>query len=161
MTNMEEREKRAKTKATIVTGIMALIMWGMLFVALGIPTTIVEKVCAAITFFIVGFMCYLFYILFIQIFSVDEKLKESKRFAERVLSSKVQTEVVPIENSEKDEFICGLTNIAKFYAIITEEDKIKISVKFNNENKLRKLRTISKEYFREDWKLPEESKIRK
>lgn len=161
MTNMEKQEKRAKTKATIVAGIMALIMWVVLFVALGIPTTIVDKVCTAITFFIVGFMCYLVYRLFIIIFSDDEKWKESKKFAERVLSSKVQTEVVPIENSVNDEFICGLTNIAKFYAIIIEEDKIKISVKFNNENELRKLKTMSKEYFRRSWRLPEESKIRK
>lgn len=159
MTNMKEWEKTAKTKSAIVSGILAVITFVIVFLALGIPTSIVEIVCNSIAYFFMGGMFYLLYRVFIIVCIEDEEYKESERFAERVLSSKVQTEVVPIENSVNDEFICGLTNIAKFYAIIIEEDKIKISVKFNNENELRKLKTMSKGYFRRSWRLPEESKI--
>lgn len=162
MTNMEERKKKVKAKARITTTIVALIMFVMLLVSLGIPTSILEIVIESITYFLMGLLMYGCYRLMFFVFDDEDERKESKKFAESVLSSKVQTEVLPIKNNSEDEkFIFGLTNIAKFYAIINEKDKIQISVKFDNENELRKQKTISKEFFQKDYKLPDDTKVRK
>jgi len=160
MTKIEKRKKRVKNKAAVVTGSMALVTFIVFLVLLGIPTSVTEIVCNSIVFFMLGLIFYCTYRVLIIAFDREEDANESKEFAESVLSSKVQTEVIHIgDGSEEREFICGLTNIAKFYAIVNEKDKIQINVKFNNENKFRKLKTVDKAYFIEGWKLPEKSKI--
>lgn len=152
MDGMKEWEKRAKTKAKKITIILSVLTFICFFVMLGIPKSTLDIVVNSSAFFILGLICYFEYKILVIIFYDEEKGKESKKFAESVLASKIQTEVVPIEGGVA-EFITGLTNIAKFYAIINEKDEIQISVKFNNENKLRKLETIPKEIFQKRYEL--------
>lgn len=158
MTKMEEREKRVKAKSTKITVIMGLIAIIVIQVALGIPTGTLEIVVNAISFFLLGLLFYLMYRLLIIAFNQQEDSNESREFAESVLSPQIQTEVIPIKTSEDREFICGLTDIAKFYAIINEEDKIQISVKFNNEDKLRKTEIMPKYIFKRYYRMPDKIK---
>lgn len=160
MTRMKEWEKRAKAKAKKITIILSVLTFICFFVMLGIPKSTLDIVVNSSVFFLWGLICYCAYKIFVIICYSEEEGKESKKFAESVLTSKIQTEVVPIEG-RKSEFITDLTNIAKFYAIINEKDEIQISVKFNNENELRKLETITKELFKNQYQLPSKKKIRK
>lgn len=158
MTKMEEREKRVKAKSTKITVIMSLIAIIVIQVALGMPTSMPEIVINAIVFFMIGMIVYAGYMALIAIFNQQEDSNESKEFVESVLSSQGQTEVIPIKTSKDREFICGLTDIAKFYAIINEEDEIQISVKFNNEDKLRKKEIMPKYIFKKYYRMPDKIK---
>ena len=149
---MKERENKVKIKATKCT----IIVDGIILVILLLDQCM--HPCSAVmqTILILLLMIFITWLVFkvsLLVFSLDENEEENKQFVESVLSSQGYTEVIPIKPSEYEEFICGLTNIAKFYAIIDEEDKVEISVKFNNENEFRKLESFSKEYFKEYYKL--------
>lgn len=72
----------------------------------------------------------------------------SVNFVNEFLSVEKYIEVVPIKASNYNTFILHLTEISKFYAIISEEDnKVIISVIFNNEKEGRFFESISKEFF--------------
>lgn len=81
--------------------------------------------------------------------------KRSIIYANSKLSAEEFLEVKP-NPSKYEDFIVGLQEIAKFYAIIREEDDlIEIHVKFDFEEKSRKFENISKEYFYSCYELKE------
>lgn len=148
---MKKRENKVKIKATKCTIIIDVIVLLILLLDQFMhPSSAVMQTILILSLMI--FITWLVFKVSLVAFSLDEN-EENKQFVESVLSSQEYTEVIPIKPSEYEEFICGLTDIAKFYAIIDEEDKVKISVKFNNENEFRMLESFSKEYFKEYYKL--------
>lgn len=154
---MKERNKKIKEKATKTTMIVDIIL---LIILLFDQFTkkwngsILEIASLVIIVLMMTFITWTVFKISTKLFNQDEDEKESKQLVESVLSSQKYIEVIPIKASIYEEFICGLTDIAKFYAIIDEKDKVKISVKFKNENQLRNFETLDKEYFKKYYKLP-------
>lgn len=157
---MEKRRVDARTKAKRYTIFLEVVLlFGWLFL-LGYQGTNVYQATINITNIIisiifVGFMILVYkkvYILFLRECENVEKIEESKKYVEDNLSTKVYKEVLPIKAYKHEEFILGLINKAKFYAII-KDDVVSINLKFNDEKDLRFLEYISKGYFNFYYKL--------
>ena len=153
---MEERNKRIKnkaTKCTVIVDVIILVTFLLDWFIHPSSSNTMQIIALVVIILLMIFITLLVFKASLVAFDFDEKEKESRQFAESVLSSQEYTEVIPIKVSEHEEFICGLTDIAKFYAIINEDNKVKISVKFNNEKEFRPLESFSKVYFKEYYKL--------
>lgn len=85
-----------------------------------------------------------------SIFNCDFDRLSSVTLVNNALSSQKYTEVIPIHSARKHTyFFASLTNIAKFYAILSNESSttVTIYVLLNNEKEFRFLESIIKEHF--------------
>ena len=85
-------------------------------------------------------------------------IKETEEYSNsRVLAELYLTEsrkVIPIKAKKYPKFIFGLRNKAEFYAVLNRKsNKVKITIKFNNEEEITEFEEIDKEFFTEYYKL--------
>ena len=150
---MEERKKKVRAKAakwTVIIDFIFLLILLWNFSKLNIIVLVLEIP-------IIAFANWVGFTMLEMVFNEYEIQEESKQFAESVLSDEHAVEVIPISTKTYEEFICGLTDIAKFYAVINENDEIEISVKFSNEEDLRYFESLDKSYFSRYYKLPDKT----
>lgn len=91
-------------------------------------------------------------------FEQSEYAKRSIAYTNAYLSADrtVEVKLNPYKNTN---FMMGLQDIAKFYAIIREEDDlVEIYIKFNFEEEERKYEDVRKEFFYDYYSILEENK---
>lgn len=93
--------------------------------------------------------------IFYMEFNAEFDRLSSVKFVAMYLSSKAYTEVIPIPTTthEYSYFFISLADIAKFYAIISDESTVDVYLKFNTEEKYRSMEKISIEYFSSYYKI--------
>lgn len=159
---MEERNKKVRNKVIVNIIFVDLFLLGALMLAVPYKQVInFSGIKRVITIVLVVF--YLSAVIWgniklfkalIQEYNTEEK---DKILVQNNLSTERYVEVIPIQSDEYENFILGLTDIAKFYAVINdEEENVEIMVKFNNEEKYRLLEKIATEYFSYYYKLKQE-----
>lgn len=168
MMNLEEREKRAKVKArkmVIFSDIIILAIWifSIVMTIGGEPINNKNAVIAIIfAHFMIAISCIVCMIVLhkkvlkvaIQSFIEQEEMNDSKKTIQNKLSTDKYVEVLPIKADKHEDFILGITDRAQIYAIINEKDNIiSISIKFNDEEKLRHWENIYGEYFNKYYKI--------
>ena len=145
---MEERNKKVKIKVIRTVVIYDLVVLGMSLLMLQPGNNIINILCI-ILILIVMIICNFIGAKFLTyIFSEEEYRKDSEEIVNNNLSTEKYIQVMPIKADDFEDFILKLVDVAEFYAIISEDkNKVIISLKFNNEEKMRFLQKIDKEYF--------------
>lgn len=160
-----EIEEEAKRKSKIV-GVVTSVFF-TIFVIITILTSETSKenlipvVIISLIFwsFIIAFIILGTKYIFPLAFKQSAYAKRSIAYTNVSLSAETFVEVKPNPNNHI-KFIVDLQDIAKFYAIIKEEDNlVEIYIKFNfEEGKIRKYGDISEEYFYDYYSIQGENK---
>lgn len=141
----EEAKRKAKITKIVLIAIVIIINAILLLTEQELGVLEWYSIIWAIA--LIAFIIVLSKEIFPSKFEQNEYEKRSIVYVNQKLSAEEFLEVIP-NPSRCEEFVLGLKDIAKFYAIIGEEDNlIEIYVKFNFEEKSRKFENIRKEYF--------------
>lgn len=158
---MDERNKIVKKKS-IITTVIVVVCLGIVWLLVLAPFFPWNKELNNPIGVIIGLGCFwsivvgiLTYFLSKLLFMDLAKTKESINTVETELPIEKMVQVIP-RKGKHTKFICDLTDIAKFYAYReNEKSKIKIFIKFNNEDFERLYEEIPKEYFAYDYNITE------
>lgn len=104
--------------------------------------------------FIISIIDILFIFFLYQMTKQELEGKNSKIFVRLYLSEGEPVEVIPIKVDSYSDFIFGLTDISRFYAITNRKgNKVEIRVKLDNESESRYFEQIYSSYFTEYYKI--------
>ena len=145
---MEERNKKVKIKVIRKVVIYDLVVLGIYLLMLQPGNNIINILCIILILIVMIICNFIGAKLLTYIFSEEEYRKDSEEIVNNNLSTEKYIQVMPIKADDFEDFILKLVDVAEFYAIISEDkNKVIISLKFNNEEKMRFLQKIDKEYF--------------
>lgn len=158
-TDLEIKEE-AKRKSKIV-GILISVFF-TIFVIITMLTSPKENLIPIVVIIFLIWSVMIALIIFVTkhilplAYEQSEYAKRSMEYTNISLPVETFVEVRPNPNKHTD-FILNLQNIAKFYAIIREEDNlVEIYIKFNFEEEERKYEDVGKEYFYDYYSVQEE-----
>ena len=139
-------------KSLVIFDIILIIMVLLVFIFRGGPYK-VEK-CIKMIIIETSFSDFALVCLLIPIFKKEFEKKDSKELVEAFISTEKYIEVIPINVTKRNYFMKHLVEVAKFYAITSENnDKVIVILVFNHENEERFFEEISKKRFTSFYKL--------
>ena len=109
----------------------------------------------AMTIFIIIFGILFYFITYDTFFDIYKSEKKTDEILEKYFKANKKEEVIPLKAKCYSSFITNLTKRAKFYAIKVDDDKFKITVKFNEEEE-EEFETIYCDCFSNYYEIKEE-----
>lgn len=160
-TDLEIKEN-AKRKSKIV-GIVASVFVTIFFITMMLMSETSKENLTPVMMSLLMFYIFIITVIIFSTKCIFPLAFEQSEYAKRSIaytnvSLPAETFVeVKLNPNKNTDFILNLQDIAKFYAIIREEDNlVEIYIKFNFEEKTRKYEDVGKEYFYDYYSVQEE-----
>lgn len=146
-----EIKRRAKIIAIIVIVLLDILITCGMLVLCFLPTVVINRLlCVWVV--IILLITVIGYKVLYKMIKETEEYSNSRVLAELYLTE--SRKVIPIKAKKYPKFIFGLRNKAEFYAVLNRKsNKVKITIKFNNEEEITEFEEIDKEFFTEYYKL--------
>ena len=151
-----EIEKVAKNKTKKVIIIMDVIIF-VIMVGISIPAKILSITAIISIIFVIAVMNLLLKVAFFSTYVSEEEHRISKEYVSKYLKLETETEVIPIKSRYYKSFVTDiLPRKGRFYAIMANEEYVKIFIKFNKHNEEVYFETLHQIDFKKYYVVKEE-----